>query len=178
MGPCLRFGRTRREHPAPVSSRSNYQRYAQINWAASWFAAAFAVEALLLIGLGVAAGRITFERARGAALWIATALVAIAVLGYPLLAPLAGRPWTTAEVFGVTPDPPAIATVAVLALVRGRVRWLLLIVPLLWCAIAAATLRAMESPVVFVVAAAALLALLLAARGARSRGAIAGRPMR
>jgi hypothetical protein len=117
-----------------------YQRYAQINWAATWFAAAFAFEALLL---GVFAGRIVFSPPRGTGFWIAVALIAMAVVGYPLLAPLVGRPWTTAETFGVTPDPTAIATVATLVLVRGRDRWLLLIVPLLWCAITAATLWAM-----------------------------------
>jgi len=122
-----------------------YQRYTQINWVAPWFAAAFAFEALLLVGLGAFAGRIVFSPPRGTGFWIATALVAISVIGYPLLALLAGRPLTTAEAFGVTPDPPVIGTIATLALVRGRIRWLLLVVPLLWCAVAAATLWAMES---------------------------------
>ena len=102
-----------------------------------------------------------------AALWIAVAIVAISVLGYPLLAPLAGRPWTTAEIFGVAADPTAIATVAVLALVRGRIRWLLLVVPLLWCAIAAATLWAMNAPEACVVLATGLLALWPAVAGTR-----------
>ena len=101
----------------------------------------------------------------GKRFWFAIALIAIIVVGYPLLAPLTGRAWTTAETFGVAADPTAIATVAVLALVRGRIRWLLLVVPLLWCAFAALTLWAMNSPEAVVVAAAALLALLLAARG-------------
>ncbi len=57
----------------------------------------------------------------------AIALIVIIVVGYPLLAPLTGRSWTTAEVFGVAADPTALATVAVLALVRGRIRWLLLV---------------------------------------------------
>jgi len=120
-----------------------YQRYAQINWMATWFAAAFALEALLLVGLGIFAGRIAFSAPHGSGFWFVTALLAICVVGYPLLAPLAGRPWTTAETFGVTPDPTAIGTVAALVLVRRRIRWLLLIVPLLWCAVAAATLWAM-----------------------------------
>ena len=120
-----------------------YQRYAQINWAAPWFAAAFAFEALLLIGLGVVAGRIVFPPSRGPGFWIAIALIAACVVGYPLLAPINGRPWSTAETFGVAPDPTAIATLATLVLVRGRIRWLLLIVPLLWCAVAAATQWAM-----------------------------------
>jgi hypothetical protein len=149
----------------------HYQRYAQINWAATWFALAFACEALLLVVVGVLAGRLDLRLAKGGTLWIATSIVAISILGYPILAPLTGRPWTTAEIFGVAPDPTAIASAAVLALVRGRIRWLLLVVPLLWCAIAAATLRAMDAPESFVVVAAALLALWPAVVGTRHNAA-------
>ena len=72
----------------------------------------------------------------------------------------------TAETFGVAPDPTALATVAALALVRGRVRWLLLVVPLLWCAFTALTLWAMKSPEAIVVVA-ARAARAVAARIAR-----------
>jgi hypothetical protein len=67
----------------------------------------------------------------------------------------------------VAADPTAITSVAVLALVRGRIRWLLLVVPVLWCAIAAATLRAMDAPESLVVLAAGLLALWPAVAGTR-----------
>jgi hypothetical protein len=147
----------------------HYQRYAQINWAAPCFAAAFAFEALLLAVVGVLGARLVLQPARGGKLWIAISIVAISVLGYPLLAPLTGRPWTTAETFGVAADPTAIASVAVLALVRGRIRWLALAVPLLWCAVAAATLWAMKAPEALVVVAAALLVLWPAVPGMRHR---------
>jgi hypothetical protein len=137
----------------------HYQRYAQINWAATWFALAFASEALLLVVVGVLAGRLDLQLASGGSFWIATSIVAMSILGYPVLAPLTGRPWPSAEIFGVAADPTAIASVAVLAPVRGRIRWLLLVVPMLWCAIAAATLWVMDAPESFVVVAAALLAL-------------------
>jgi uncharacterized protein DUF6064 len=147
----------------------HYQRYAQINWVAPWFAAAFAFQALLLVVVGVLAGRLALQRASGRGFRIATSLVAIVVLGYPLLAKLLERVWTTSEVFGVTPDPTAIATVAVLALVRGRIRWLLLVVPLLWCAITALTLWTMNARAEsMVVAAATMLALWPTMRGTRS----------
>ena len=145
----------------------HYQRYAQINWAATWFALGFACEALLLVVVGVLVGRLDLQLARGGTLWIATSMVAISILGYPMLAPLTGRPWTTAEIFGVAADPTAIASVAVLALVRGRIRWLLLIVPVLWCAVAAATLWAIDAPESLVVLAAGLLALWPALPGTR-----------
>ena len=90
----------------------------------------------------------------------------MSILGYPLLAPITGRPWTTAEIFGVAADPTAIASVAVLALVRGRIRWPLLVVPVIWCAIAA-TLWAMDAPEAWVLLAAGLLALWPAVAGTR-----------
>ena len=145
----------------------HYQRYAQINWAATWFALAFACEALLLIVVGVLAGRLDLRLARSGVHWIATSIVAMSILGYPLLAPITGRPWTTAEIFGVAADPTAIASVAVLALVRGRIRWPLLVVPVIWCAIAAATLWAMDAPEAWVLLAAGLLALWPAVAGTR-----------
>ena len=148
----------------------HYQRYAQINWAAQWCAWAFAFQALLLVVVGVLAGRLVLQPASGRKLRIAISIVAITVLGYPVLALLAGRPWSTVETFGVAADPTAIASVAVLALVRGRIRWLLLVVPLLWCAITAATLWAMKAPEAVVVVGVAALALWPAVRGAH-RGA-------
>ena len=54
----------------------HYQRYAQINWAAPWFAAAFAFEALLLVVVGVLAGRLVLQPVSGGKLWIASSLVA------------------------------------------------------------------------------------------------------
>jgi hypothetical protein len=137
----------------------HYQRYAQINWAAAWFAVAFACEALLLVIVGVLPSRFVLQRASGGTVWIVISIVTLSVLGYPILAPLTGRPWTTAEIFGVAADPTAIASVGVLALVRGRIRWLLLVVPVLWCAVAAATLWAMGAAGAWVVLAAGLLAL-------------------
>jgi len=138
----------------------HYQRYAEINWIAPWFGAAFAFQALLLVIGGVVARRIALQPAEGRAFRFTIALVAIVVVGYPLLAPLTGRPWTSAEIFGIAPDPTALATIAVLALVRGRVRWLLLVVPLAWCSFTALTLWAMKVPEAFVVATIAFLALL------------------
>lgn len=142
-----------------IACAFHYERYAQINWVAPWFAAAFALQALLLVVLGVFTRRIVFRPASGPSFWIAASLVAIVVVAYPLLPLLTGRAWTTAELFGVAPDPTAIATVAALALVRGPIRWLLLVVPLLWCAVAALTLWAMKSPEAVAVAAAAVLGL-------------------
>lgn len=128
------------------------QRYAAINWAAEGFAVAFFAEATLWLvaaGVGWRATTVNAEpgtslpRRAGLLLWL------VALAGYPLLAPLAGRPWTQAELFGVMPDPTALATLGSLLLWHHghlpRVwRAGLAIVPLGWCVIGGATLLAMN----------------------------------
>ena len=156
----------------------HHERYAQINWAAPWFAAAFAIEGLLLAALGAAAGRLEFRPASRSRRRIAAGFVTIVVLAYPLFAPLAGRVWTTAEAFGAAPDPTAIVTAVAVALADTRLRWWLLVVPLLWCAVAAATLGAMHAPEAAAVAAAAVAALALAAHGRHDASILAARRMR
>jgi hypothetical protein len=150
------------------------ERYAQINWAASWFAAAFALQASLLVVLGVCANGVRLRTPRGGWRRLAPALIATVVVGYPLLAPLAGRAWSTAEVLGTAADPTAVVTVAAVALVRGPRRWLLLVVPLLWGAIAVATLWAMAAREVAILLAALLLLALLPDCVLRERAAGAG----
>jgi hypothetical protein len=150
----------------------HHERYAHINWVAPWVGAAFALQAGLLAGVGAVGGRVAFAHPAARAPLLAIALTAVVVAGYPLLAPLGGRAWTSAEAFGVAPDPTALATVAALALVRGRVRWLLLVVPLLWCIFTALTLRAMRSPETFVVIVATLLAVLPAFAWRREGAAV------
>lgn len=139
----------------------HWQRYAQINWAATWFSAAFALQGVFLALL---AGRLA-PRTRGPSTWVAIALILFAIAGYPLIAVATGRTWTSAETFGTAADPTAIATLAVLSFVRGSLRWLLILVPLLWCAISSATLWTMDAPETALVAAVSVLAAFLALRG-------------
>jgi hypothetical protein len=76
---------------------------------------------------------------------IALALFCFGLVGYPLLAPLMGRQWLAAEMFGLAPDPTALATLALLSLADGGGRWPLSIIPLIWCVITGLTLWAMEA---------------------------------
>jgi uncharacterized protein DUF6064 len=138
-----------------------FQRYASINWAAPYVAPVFACEGALLIATGTVGRTLTFTPARGAYDLAGLALLAAAVVGYPLLAPVMGRPWLSAEVFGIAPDPTAVATLAVLALARGHARWFLAPIPLLWCLITGATLWTMEANDLLVAPLAALLALAI-----------------
>jgi hypothetical protein len=137
------------------------QRYSTINWIAPYFAAGFAIQALLLSWTGVMRGRLSVRfdaRTIGRA---GLCIFLFALLVQPLIGPLVGRDWMQAETFGGTPDPTAVATLGLL-LAAGRVAWPLLIVPLLWCAISGATLWAMDSPDAMVVPGAAAVVLLLA----------------
>jgi hypothetical protein len=139
-----------------------FNRYATINWAATWFAGLFVVQAVLLALAGAFGGGIaSASRPRRAG---AVALFTFALLIQPLIGAAMGRPWTQAEVFGMAPDPTALGTLgfALLPPTAGW-RWLMLVIPLLWCAISGATLWTMGAPDALVLPAAGLLALVLAA---------------
>jgi hypothetical protein len=141
-----------------------WSRYAAINWTASYAAPAFALEGLML--LGVAALRSPARPPSG--LWraLGAALAATAIL-YPLAAPLAGRSLEAAEFVGATPDPTALATLGLLAILRPPLPPLLALIPALWCAYSGMTLWTMDAPEAAIVLPAAAIGLSLAAAGLR-----------
>ncbi len=143
-------------------------RYDTINWAASYFAVAFAIEALLLVWTGLVRDRLSLRPGRDVAGATGLGIFVFALFAWPLIGPVAGRPWLQAEIFGVAPDPTVVATLGVLV-AADRTRWELLVVPLLWCAISGATLWTMQAPDAWLVPAAALLALVLAGWKTASR---------
>jgi hypothetical protein len=142
------------------------ERYSTINWAANYFAIGFAAEALLLFWSGTVRGRLALAPVRSGTDRIALGMLLFALLVYPLLGPASGRSWRQLEMFGVAPDPTAVATLGLL-LLSARVPWLLLPIPLLWCAISGAILWTMQAPDALVAPLVALLALLLFVRKAR-----------
>jgi hypothetical protein len=135
------------------------ERYATINWAARYFAAAFVIEALLLLWMGVVRGRLLFAAdvvKRRAGL----GLLLFALFVQPLLGPLFGRPWLQMELFGLAPDPTVAATLGLL-LASARASWVLLPVPVLWCLVSGATLWMMGAPEALLMPLLALPPLLL-----------------
>lgn len=149
-----------------VAGAFHLQRYAGIHWLAPWFAGAFVLQAVPLLALRPIGGRSSP---------VGAGLLAFAVLVYPCLGVLAGRPWVQAEVFGLAPDPTAIGTLGLLLALPRRHAWAWPI-PLAWCAVSGATLWAMEDPLAWLPPAAALAALaaLLAARQRRTARALGG----
>ncbi|MFZ5792350.1 MAG: DUF6064 family protein [Pseudomonadota bacterium] len=137
------------------------ERYDTINWAAEYFALAFALEALLLIGAGALFGGLALRSRPDLFRRAGLCIFLFALLVQPLIGPLVGRTWTQTELFALAPDPTAIGTLGIL-LAADKPLWLLLVVPLLWCALSGATLWTMESPDALVTPGVAVLVLALA----------------
>jgi hypothetical protein len=152
-----------------VAFAFHWTRYATINWAAAWFAGGFALEAALLLWSGAIRGGLIVRPGGDLAARAGIALFLFALFVQPLLGPLFGRKWTEIELFGLAPDPTAVATLGFL-LASGRPPGRLLALPLLWCAVSGATLWTMAAPDAFVAPLAAALALLLALRERGAHG--------
>lgn len=120
-----------------------FHHYAVIHIAAPWFGYGFAVQALLLLVFGTLAGHLPFGGPRSAGGSAGVVVLLIALIGLPLLNLLNGRPWQGIELFGLAPDPTALGTLGLLLMTAGKTRWLLLPLPLLWCAITLLTQLAM-----------------------------------
>ena len=137
------------------------ERYDSINFTARYYAVGFVLQAALLAWTGAIRDRLRFDL-RDAAARVGLAVIVYALAIHPLMPLFTGRPWTQTEIFGLAPDPTAIATLGVL-LAADRPRWHLLALPLLWCAISGLTLWTMESPEAPVVPLLAALSAALAA---------------
>jgi hypothetical protein len=122
------------------------QRYASINPAAGYFAWAFVVQALLLLWFGVVRSRLAPAAAARMRQRAGLGLFLFALLIFPLIGPLLGRNWTQAELFGMAPDPTALATLGVLLAINLRHAGWLFPVPVAWCLVSGATLWAMDAP--------------------------------
>jgi hypothetical protein len=138
----------------------HWQRYATINWAASYFAVGFAIEALLLFWIGVVRDRLRFNTNRNASTRIGVAMFVFALTVQPLLGLLFGRHWLQLEVFGVAPGPTVVATLGLL-LAAKRINWIALPIPLLWCLLDGATLWVMNAADAFVLPVLAIILVLL-----------------
>jgi hypothetical protein len=149
------------------------QRYAELNWAAVHFGAAFLVQAALLLALALF-GRDPGRRPGGSPrAVIGAALALFGLVVYPVVAVVAGDGWSRAEVFALHPEPTAVATLGLVLLALTGVRaWLALVLPLLWLGVAALTLVALQAAWAWLPAGVLLVALVGLAAGARvGRGA-------
>lgn len=90
-------------------------RFAPVNWPAAPAAWAFGAQAVVLAAWALRPPAFAPRPRRGVGL----ALAAAGALLLPLMAPLAGRPWAQAEVFGLAPAPTVVVTLGVLLALRA-----------------------------------------------------------
>lgn len=102
-----------------------------INPIATVFAAAFIVQAVLLLVQGLRSPRLELRLRPDAVTVTAVGIAVYALIGYPLLGYLLGHRYPSAPTFGA-PCPTTILTFALLLLAKPPVPRVLLIVPGLW----------------------------------------------
>ena len=137
----------------------HWQRYTTINWSASYFAVGFAIEALLLIWIGVIRGQMQFDSFWSVTGRVGSAVFVFALIVEPLIGLLSGRSWLQLEVFGVGADPTVVATLGLL-MATSRVHWLAWAVPVLWCVVSGVTAATMNAADALVLPAVAMVAVL------------------
>jgi len=140
------------------------ERYAAIHWAAKWFALGFAIEGAALLAVGVVAGGLRFDGGYGTSFTAGLVVALFALVVLPLIGPVLGRSIDSVELFGLMPDPTAIATLGVLLLASSRVRWPLLVIPVAWSLVSGATLLSIDAADAMTAPIAGAAALLFAIR--------------
>ncbi|MEM9107334.1 MAG: DUF6064 family protein, partial [Pseudomonadota bacterium] len=110
-----------------------WARYAEINLFALYAAPAFAVQGLAFLAVAALPNGLRMALPSGLLKLPVVLLLLLTLLLYPLLAPLTGKTLMRAEAFALLPDPTALATLALLSLCIGPVRWPLMVIPFVWC---------------------------------------------
>ena len=114
-----------------------YQRFNQIHVVAHWYALAFVIQSVLIAWYGLYENRLAQLTANRLRLTLGYTLLSISLFVYPFIAVMADRSWRQSEMFALSPDPTAIATLAVLLVYRAPI--VLCMIPLLWLLISIAT---------------------------------------
>lgn len=119
-----------------------WNRFSEINWAIAYVVPVFFVQALLLAIAGLS-GDTLVPGGKSLGDRVGLALALVGLVAYPLLPPLFGRPWASAEIFGLAPDPTAVVTIGLLHRARTGLASTLLVIPVLWLLLSGLTLWTM-----------------------------------
>lgn len=123
------------------------QHFATVNSVAPYYAIMFFIQSALLLWFVLRPQQEPPARPCHSVQHLGFAYIVFAVFFHPLLPLLNDRPWIQAEVFGLSPDPTAVATIGVLLAQRQNKHLLfLMLIPLLWCSISTTTLWTLSSP--------------------------------
>ena len=106
--------------------------FAKINPMAVAFGFLFMAEAAAIVWFGVKKRQLALaDDATTGARFLSGALIAYALIGYPIVGLLAGQRYPEMPTFGL-PCPTTIFTLGILLLCKPRFPWLVLVVPVLW----------------------------------------------
>jgi hypothetical protein len=108
--------------------------FAPVNAAAPMFAAMFLAAAALFAWAGVVRGRLVFDGESRARRIAGHALIAYALVGYPIVSLLVARQYPDVPTFGV-PCPTTIFTIGMLAFLSRPFPRYVLVVPITWALI-------------------------------------------
>ena len=118
-----------------------YQRFYQIHIVANWYACGFIVQALLIFWYGVFKDQFISKVESRVSEITGLGLLFLSLIFYPVLAFISGRGWLQSEMFLLTPDPTALATIAILVLYK--LPKILYVIPAFWLLISITTLMVM-----------------------------------
>lgn len=144
--------------------------YGEINWPAAWLGWCFVAQGILLLAIAVAASPSEIRRPGTGfkALWF------VAVLGLPWITVVFAEEWRALALFGLAPDTTDAAGVLLAMSLGGYLRWLCLVIPLLWAAFSAAMFWGLQTPELLIfpviTLVLAIVAVLLSPNRARSSG--------
>jgi hypothetical protein len=152
-----------------------HERFAPVNWAADYVAGAFGAQAAALAWVGTVRGKLTLGARASPRGRVGLGIAGGAILLWPLLPAVSGRPWSGVEVFGLMPGPTVVATLGLLVAARRAPGWLMAI-PVAACGAGGAMLWALKRPDAWIAPAAAAMGVAcLAAWRARGAGEPAAR---
>ncbi|HSV84908.1 MAG TPA: DUF6064 family protein [Ramlibacter sp.] len=152
----------------------HWLHFASINKAAGAFGGLFVLQAVLL-GVAAIQHRVEVARANGLAGFLGWALIAYALVLYPLIGMLLGQTYPGIPMFGVTPCPVTIFTFGIL-LLSPRTPWWLMVVPTAWSLIGGSAAFLLRVPQDWVLLASFLSVIPIAISSRRHAAGGAGVP--
>ena len=114
-----------------------HQHFAPLHWFADWYAIAFGLQSFLMLQL--ACHDIRYDVSTGTRSLIAVVIIVTGMFGSPVFNLIEGRSLWHTELFGMTADATAMVTLGLSMLSNRSMRWYLMAIPLLWCAVSGAT---------------------------------------
>lgn len=112
----------------------NFIFFTSINKAAYIFGSLFIIQSIIFIYTGLIKRSLQFEFQRSIFSYTSIILVMFALIVYPLLGFAFGHTYPNSPTFGL-PCPTTIFTLGIILFIRGRIPYLLVVIPLLWSVI-------------------------------------------